>query len=182
MSETVATLLFILYYLAVGVVFALPLALPTPRRWARRRRGWRFALIAVLSLAAFTLSFIVWSQSEISTELAIVSGEAFQIGDQPQPTDDPLLQQLRTGRNAVQIELWLRSITPAGMQPACFAASADLCALADKVENPYRPRGSGFAPNLLRSLTSLASCALLGWLLTRRGRSDVIAICSPARH
>jgi hypothetical protein len=168
MSEIASSFIVYGYYLLVGVVFSLPALMPSVRAQARGSRGWRIAIITLLALIAFSLAFVVWSQSETSVELSIMVGEAIQVGDTPQNGATEIMQQVEANRGALQTELWLRSVVPDPLQPACFNGGAELCALADLLQNPFRPHGAGFAPNALRSLLSLASCTLLGWLFTRR--------------
>lgn len=152
MDEFFQTLISYLYFVLVGGLLGLLVLMPHLRAQAREKRSWRIGLAVFLGVLAFGVSFIFWSQSEIENELGILQGDAG-------------MQLAKAGE--LRNELWLRSIVPPELQPGCFSSDPEVCTLAAGAENPFRARGSGLLPNLLRGLIAGGTCAGMVWLLTR---------------
>jgi hypothetical protein len=146
------------YFIVVGTLAGCLTLLPSVRREARSSPRVRKIVAGGLSLVVLVFIFIVWSRLEISTDRDMLIG---LYGAQRVQITPPELE------GAVMNELWLQHIIPAPIQPQCYSSSASVCNQALSVGNPYRQRGDGLLPSLVRALGAAVVCALVSYGLGR---------------
>lgn len=154
----------------VGALVSLLALLSPVRRLCRRSLVTRIAVICILGLVSFVISFGLWAR--LNAEAAYVFGtmvivDTFDPERIPTATWPP---ETLVNKPLVIRELWTRLLIPPPVRRSCYAGEAWVCGLADGVlpatsdlwswKSYLRDVGMACVPALTSSV--------LVWLFTRK--------------
>ena len=151
-----------------GLGVALLARLPAVRRRARARPAGRAGLIVGLGLLAFALAFVGWTRLNVKITFVFDS----IIVDDIYPHPPNWQADLQVHRDALEQELWLRSLLPPALRRPCYSDQKIICRLAKDMETAQtRWFPTSLEQSYLESLGVAAVSALaagLGaWWFTR---------------
>jgi hypothetical protein len=140
------------------------------RRLCRRSLVARIAVICILGLVSFVISFGLWTR--LSAEAAYVFGtmvmvDTFDPERIPTATWPP---ETLVNKPFVIRELWMRLLIPPSMRQSCYAGEAWVCGLADDVLPATSDRWSwkSYVQDVGMASVPVLTSSVLAWLFTRK--------------
>jgi hypothetical protein len=154
----------------VGALVSLLALLSPVRRLCRRSLGSRIAVICILGLVSFVISFGLWTR--LTAEAAYVFGtmvmvDTFDPERIPAATWPP---ETLVNKPFVIQELWMRLLIPPSMRRPCYAGEAWVCGLADDVlpATSDRWRWTSYLQDVGVACVPVLTSSVLAWLFTRK--------------
>ena len=178
MSDPGPFIILAVVLVLVGALVSLLALLSPVRRLCRRSLESRIAVICILGLIPFVISFGLWTR--LSAEAAYVFGtmvmvDTFDPERIPTATWPP---ETLVNKPFVIRELWMRLLIPPPVRRSCYAGEAWVCGLADDVLPATSDQWSckSYVQDVgMAGVSALTSCVLV-WLFTRkRHRSARVA-------
>jgi hypothetical protein len=155
------TIGFILLVL-IGTLISLTVLIPLVRRLSQQNLIARVAVIAVVVVVSFVISFLFFSW--LNAQVAYI----FSVVDIPpeEQVEDPLATE-------VVRELWVRIMVPPSFQQSCYSTNVEVCQRADwasgnAVSSEW---GTYLASKGIYLLSSLAGGSF-AWIFTRQRQQD----------
>lgn len=153
------------YYVLVGILLSLPVAIPRVRAALSLNKSARIGAGAVLGVSSLAVSSILFS--------LLVAGVEFYLGDTVMyysslaPLDTHQKEILASGDEIVQ-EFWLRDIVPPPLQRECISRKPTICQYANELE-VGRPGRVGRSWGSYLGNHSMSSIAFFSTILTVLG-------------
>jgi hypothetical protein len=177
MSDPGPFIILAVVLVLVGALVSLLALLSPVRRLCRRSLVARIAVICILGLISFVISFGL--SMRLNAEAAYVFGtmvmvDTFDPERIPTATWPP---ETLVNKPLVIRELWMRLLIPPPARRSCYAGEAWVCSLADDVLPATSDRWSGqsYLQDVgMTSVPALTSC-VLAWLFTRKRRPSARA-------
>jgi hypothetical protein len=122
--------------LGIGGLLSLFALIPPIRKWGRANTTRRRKTCWLFGVVAFALTFGLWTQAWVQLiYLEQYDGEGVcQCSESPTYVDPTEVKQ---HKNALRLELWLRTVTPPGLTQGCYSNQAEVCRIADKIPRGY---------------------------------------------
>ena len=173
MSALLPNAVIVIGLLILGALVSLLALLPPIRRWCRRNPAARIAVLFVLGLASFSISFVLWTRFAVEVSAIYSTLMAIDTFDRP-PATGPA--EPDADRPLVIRELWQRRLVPPSLRRACYARDEKICRPADTVAAnvPDMWNGRAYLEEVGTALIPVLSTGLLAWLWTRARRSSVL--------
>jgi hypothetical protein len=169
MSELPLWIIFIGALFLIGALVSLLALLQPVHRWGQRNPAARGALLCILGLVSFVISFSGLTRLEAQ---ATYHFGVMTIVDTFGPAGARIITPPKVNESFVISELWVRLLLPPSLRPPCSTGEAWVCAQADRVVSATSAQWGWSAYWMgveLGSVSAVAS-SILGWLFTRQSK------------
>jgi predicted PurR-regulated permease PerM len=157
-SDVLPVTIGIILLLLIGALVSLTVIIPLVRRLSQRNLIARIAVIAVVVVVSFAISFVFfsWLNAQVAYIFSMVG---IPPGDQ---VEDPLAAE-------VVRELWVRTMVPPSFQQSCYSTIVDVCQRADWASGNVVSSnwGTYLASKGIYLLSSLAGGSF-AWIFSRK--------------